>query len=84
MKVGINRDLQVKIDDVVFLNRKFHDRYSVYDYGFAVGIRRGEEWEDNDRLLVQLPNGIVTGMRPESIVKVMSYEEFYDEFMKQL
>ena len=84
MKVGINRDIEVKIDDVVFLNIKFRDRFSSeYDYGFAVGIQRAEPWGDGDRVLIQFPNGVVTGMRPENVVKVMSSEEFEKQFVSE-
>lgn len=71
MKTGINRDIVVTIDDIVFFNKlpKFE-----FDYGFAIGIARNANEED--ALLVHFPNGIVNQVPLDDIIGVTTYEEF--------
>lgn len=83
MKVGINRDIEVKIDDVVYLEKSQNTTISGYDYGFAIGIARDEGWGDNDELLVQFPNGLVRSIPHNEILSCQPYEEFEKQFVSE-
>lgn len=80
MKVGINRDIEVKINDVVYLKKSQNTVITGYDYGFAIGIARNEGWEDNDGLVVQFPNGLVRPIPRDDILSSQPYEEFEKQF----